>query len=188
MATEHKSEQMMQTALANGWKSEVIPDLSEFEITQNADSILWNVYCQRGHEALHVVFTGDRQTSASYSYGDYRLHPARRAGVMDLLTHKPNPKKFKTEENTVEKMMEDRVIPWKPGAPALDILLAVLGREISWIRKMDGEVLTSYIPTESNEKSRHFRVYSNRHDERFLEWTNMEGFHAVRLDSIIEVS
>lgn len=178
---------MKQTALANGWKSEIIPETNVFDQTGNPDDIVWNLYALRGLEAMHVVFTGDRQTSAVYTYGEqYRQTPARRAPVIRLLTGKPNPKLLKGKESS-ENLLKTREIPWSPDAPALDILLAVLGKDISWIRKIDGEILTSYIPRESNQRSRNFRIYPGKNGDRFLEWTNNEGFHTVRIDSIVSV-
>ena len=186
--TEHKSELMKQTALANGWKSEVIPNLDKFNETGDINDIVWNVYCQRGLEAMHVVFTGERQTSAVYKYGSHhRLTPARRAPVMRLLTGTPDPKKLKGRQSGEELIQNHRQVPWADDAPALEILMAALGKDISWIRRIDGETLTAYIPAESNKKSKNYRVYSNKNGDRFLEWTNTEGFHTVRLDAIISV-
>ncbi|QLF83944.1 hypothetical protein SEA_BECKERTON_59 [Mycobacterium phage Beckerton] len=186
--TEHKSEQMKQTALANGWKSEVIPNLDEFNRTGNPDDIVWNVYALRGLEAMHVVFTGDRQTKATYTYGEnYKLTPARRAPVIALLTGTPDPKKLKGKQSGEELIQNHRSVPWEDDAPALDILMFCLGKDISWIRRIDSEVMTGFIPEESNKKSRNYRVYENKNGDRFLEWTNAEGFHTVRIDSIISV-
>ena len=59
----------MQTALANGWKAQVKPEIPE---NGNAFEIVWNLYCIRGQESMHVVWIGDRQTEATYVYGSQR--------------------------------------------------------------------------------------------------------------------
>lgn len=185
--SEHKSELMKQTALANGWKAEIIPDLSNFNTTGDPDDIVWNLYAMRGLEALHVVFTGDRQTNAVYKYGEhFRTTPARRAPVLKLLTGQPDPARLKGQESA-ENLLESRSVPWDEDSPAIDILLACLGKEVTWVRRIDGEILSGYIPRESNQRSRNYRVYASKLGDRFLEWTNTEGFHTVRLDAIVSV-
>lgn len=191
---ENKAEQMMQTALANGWKSEVVPDMKGFEESGNPDDIIWRVYCLRGSEKLQIDFEGaeaERQVWAQYKYGDLKLRPARRAGVIRLLTGKADPRKFKgSSEESVENLLETRSVPWSPDAPFLEILLAVLGKQISWVRRIDGEVCSSHVPAASNKTSKYFRVLESppHSGRRILEWTNGEGFHAVGLDQIIDVA
>jgi len=179
---EHKSEQVMQIALSHGWKAQVKPIIPE---TLKADEIEWNLYCLRNQETLHVVWLGDLQISATYGYGDYRLYPARRAGVIKLLKGKPNPKKLDNTET--ESLLENRTIPWESDTPAMDIMLAVLGKQITWVRKIDGEVCSAVITRQSNLGSKWFRVYDHKNGRR-IDWVDYEGFHTVAIDQIIDVS
>ena len=118
----------MQIALSYGWKAQVKPVIPE---TLNADEIEWNLYCLRNQETLHVVWMGNLQVSATYAYGEYRLYPARKAGVIKLLKGKPDPKKL---GSATDSLLEDRMIPWEKDAPAMEIMLAVLGKQITWNR------------------------------------------------------
>src|ERR1700760_61603 len=115
---EHKSEQMLQTALAQGWKAQIKP-----EIPEDADyrNIVWNLYAIRGQETLHVIWIGDRQQPGLYTYGDHVTHPAHRAAVVKLLTGKPDPRKLKAEH--IEVLTQTRSVPWDADAPAIDIML-----------------------------------------------------------------
>ena len=179
---EHKSEQVMQIALASDWKAQVKPVIPE---NLNADEIEWNLYCIRNQETLHVVWLGDRYLSATYAYGDYRLYPARPAGAIKLLKGRPDPRKLNKDET--ESLLEDRMLPWDHDAPALDIMLAVLGKQIIWVRKFDGEVCNAVVPKSSNLGSKWFRVYEHPNGRR-IDWVDFEGFHTVAIEQIIEVS
>src|SRR6516162_1857208 len=130
---------MMQTALANEWKAQVVPEVPE---NLKPDEIIWNLYALRGQESLHVVFMGNRQESATYVYGDHRTNPAHRAAVIKILTGRPDPRKLVKLEGheLIERVQDLKEVPWEHDAPAMDIMLAVLGKEITWVRKIDGGI------------------------------------------------
>jgi hypothetical protein len=178
---EHKSEQVMQIALASGWKAQVKPVIPE---NLNADEIEWHLYAVRNQETFHVLWIGDRQTEAVYGYGDYRLYPARRAAVIKILKGRPDPKKLNKEET--ELLLEDRVLPWSQDSPAMDIMRAVLGRQITWVRKLDGEICSAVVVKSSNLGNKWFKVYDHANGRR-LDWLDFEGFHTVAIEQIIGV-
>lgn len=180
---EHKSEQMMQQALANDWKAQVQPTVPANGMY---DEIVWDLYCVRGQEAMHVQWVGDRQIEAVYSYGDFRQYPPRKAAVLKIITGRPDPRKLKRE--TVGELLEDRSIPFEQDSPAMDILLAVLGKQITWVRKIDCEILSGVVEKETNLGKKYFRVYTANSGRRLLEWQDREGFHAVALDQIVDVA
>jgi hypothetical protein len=64
-----------------------------------------------------------------------------------------------------------------------------MNRDITWIRKIDGEVCSATVHVNKQSKSalKYFRVYETPKDTRVLEWTDETGFHAVGLDQIINV-
>lgn len=176
---EHKSERMMQTALANGWKAQI-----KVEIPENgqANEIVWVLYAIRDKESLRVWWTGELQTGAVYAYGDYRKYPHRKAGVLKLITGTPNPGKL--QKIDVEEI---RSISFNMDSPAIEILLEVLGKTVTWVRGFDGEILNGFVEKETNLGKPYFRVYSASSGRRILEWQDREGFHAVGLDQIISV-
>lgn len=179
MQDEHKSERIKQVALSNGWKAEVVPKLHVFEQTSDPSDIEWHVYAIREKETLHVIYRGNRYISGAYSYGSYRQSPARSGAVIRLLTGKPNPRWLDA--------LAVRV-PWEPDAPALDIMKAVYGRSITWIRKIDQEICEARIDKEVNRGNKYFRLSESKAGRRILEWQDREGFHAVGLDQIIDVN
>lgn len=176
----HKSEQMMQLALSYGWKAQIKP---EIPASGNSKEIVWNLYCVRGRETMRVTWVGDRQQDDGvYTYDNYRRNLYRTTSAVRLLKGVPNPKWGKTEE-----LLKDREIPFNSESPAMEILLAVLGKDIVWIRKIDGEVLKGTVEKETNLGKKYFRIYSASTGRRILEWQDREGFHAVGLDQIIDV-
>lgn len=184
---EHKSERLMQTALAHGWKAQVKTNIPE---NMNADEIVWDLYCLRKLETIHVQFLGNRQIGSTYTYAkNYSSNPTHRAAVVALLTGQPNTRRLKIEDVQTD-IEELRSVPWQKDSPAIEIMLAVLGKDITWVRKIDGEVCRSTVGKRSNLGSRHFRVYESppQSGQRVLDWTDYEGFHTARIDSIIEVS
>lgn len=188
--TEHKSEQMMQTALANEWKAQVVPEVPE---NLKPDEIIWNLYALRGQESLHVVFMGNRQESATYVYGDHRTNPAHRAAVIKILTGRPDPRKLVKLEGheLIERVQDLKEVPWEHDAPAMDIMLAVLGKEITWVRKIDGGIQQGTVVREMNLGNKYFRVYESppQSGQRVLSWNDAEGgFRTVRINSIIDVA
>lgn len=182
---EHKSERIKQAALKHGWKSEVVPKLEKYEKSGNPADIEWHVYAMRGKETMHVLYIGNRFISSTYSYGSWKQYPARSGGVLKLLAGKPDPRKL--EGTNAELLLESRALPWNDDTPALDIMLAVLGKTISWVRKIDGEVCTAHLDKTTNLGKSYFRVRETNQGRRILEWQDREGFHAVGLDQIITV-
>ena len=188
--TEHKSEHMMQTALANEWKAQVVPEIPE---NLRPDEIIWNLYALRGQESLHVVFIGNRQDHATYVYGDYRTKPDCRVAVIKILMGKPDPRKLVRlrGHEIVEKIRDLRTVPWEHDSPAIDIMLAVLGKEITWVRKIDGGIQQGTVVREMNLGNKYFRVYESppQSGQRVLSWNDAEGgFRTVRINSIIDVA
>lgn len=182
---EHKSERIKQAALKYGWKSEVVPKLHRFEKSGDAADIEWHVYAMREKETIHVMYLGNRFISSTYSYGTHRQYPARSGGVLKLLAGKPDPRRL--EGSTVESLLEARSLPWQDDTPAMEIMLAVLGKTISWVRKIDGEVCTAHIDKQTNLGKPYFRIKETNNGRRILEWQDREGFHAAGLDQIINV-
>jgi hypothetical protein len=66
-------------------------------------------------------------------------------------------------------------------------MLAVLGRTITWVRKIDGEICSAYIEKSTNVGKPYFRVAQSKAGRRILEWQDREGFHSVGLEQIINV-
>lgn len=184
MENEHKSERLKNVAINHGWKAQVVPKLDKYEKTGDPATIEWHVYAIRDKETIHVYYLGNRFISSTYSYGSVKLYPARSGGVVRLLAGKPDPRKL---EGDAESLLESRSVPWDDETPALDILLAVLGKNISWVRKIDGEVCTAHLDKGTNLGKTYFRVKQTSSGRRILEWQNREGFHAVGLDQIIGI-
>lgn len=182
---EHKSERIKQAALQYGWKAEVVPKLHRFEKSGDPGDIEWHVYAMREKETIHVTYMGNRFISAKYTYGTHCQYPARSGGVLKLLTGKPDPRKL--EGSSPEQLMESRSVPWSDDTPALEIMLAVLGRTITWVRKIDGEVCSAYLDKATNAGKTYFRVTQTKAGRRILEWQDREGFHSVGLEQIIDV-
>lgn len=183
---EHKSERLKQTALQNSWKAEIIPNLDKYERTGNPFDVEWHFYAKREKETIHVQYTGDRFTASTYKYGDYVSNPARSGAVIKLLTGRPDPRKLGGSDS--ESLLANRYIPWEKDAPAIDILRSVLGKTITWVRKLDGEIDSAYVDRETNLGKKYFRLYESKAGRRILEWQDRQGFHAVCVDQIIDVS
>ena len=185
MEKEHKSERIKQAALANGWKAQVVPKLEKYEKTGDPAAIEWHVYAIRDKETIHVTYLGNRFISSTYSYGTHKQYPARSGSVLRLLAGKPDPRKL--EGSNPEQLMEARSVPWDDETPALEVMLAVLGRTITWVRKIDGEVCSAHLDKVTNLGKAYFRVTQTKSGRRILDWQDREGFHSVGLDQIIEV-
>lgn len=183
---EHKSERIKHSALSYGWKAEVVPKLQRYEKSGDPADIEWHVYAMRDKETVHVLYLGNRFVSATYSYGKHKQYPARSGAVMKLLAGKPDPRKL--EGSDPVQLLESRSVPWDDETPALEIMLAVLGRSITWVRKIDGEVCTAYLDKATNLGKTYFRVSQTKAGRRILEWQDREGFHSVGLEQIIDVS
>lgn len=181
---EHKSETLLHIALANEWKAQLIP---EIPLDGNVDEIVWNLNCVRDRERMSVIYRGNRLADATYSFnGDEPSHPQYRNNVVKLLENKPSIRKLKQSVPS-EDLVESRSVPWVKDDPAFLILKEVIGREISWVRRIDGVVCTAVVDAFYNTGSKYFKVYE-RNGNRFLEWIDVHGFHAVCLDAIIAVS
>ena len=182
---EHKSERIKQAALHNGWKAEVVPKLERYEKSGQPEDIEWHVYAMRDKETIHVLYLGNRFVSSTYSYGSHKQYPARSGGVVRLLEGKPDPRRL--EGSDPEVLLNTRHVPWGDDSPALDIMVAVLGKEVTWVRKIDGEICSGYVDKAINLGKPYFRLSQSKAGRRILEWQDREGFHAVGLDQIINV-
>lgn len=182
---EHKSERLKQVALANGWKAQVVPKLEKYEQSGDPAAIEWHVYAMREKETVHVFYIGNRFISSKYTYGSYCQYPARSGSVVKLLTGKPDPRKL--EGSSAIDLLDSRVVPWRDDTPALEVMLAVLGKTITWVRKIDGEICQAHVDKSLNLGKKYFRLYESKAGRRILEWQDREGFHAVGLDQIIDV-
>jgi len=181
---EHKSEKMANLAISEGWKAQVKPTIPE---SKRYDEIIWDLFCVRGEETLQVVFMGNRQVEATHTYMGRSTHPPHKAAVIRVLTGKPDLKKV--SKQALEKVIEVRDIPFDMDSPALDILKCVIGKDITWVRKLDGEVINSSIPRIQDTNPKYLRVLSSvTTGRRILEWQDREGFHAVGLDQIVNVA
>lgn len=183
---EHKSDRLKKTALAHGWKAQVSPKLDRYEKSKNPNDIEWHVYAIREKESIHVTYLGNRFISSTYSYGSYRQYPARSGSVVRLLTGKPDPRRL--EGTSPQDLLESRIVPWEEDTPAINILLSVLGKNVTWVRRIDGEICNAYVDKQTNVGKEYFRLYESKAGRRILEWQDREGFHAVGLDQIIDVS
>lgn len=74
--------------------------------------------------------------------------------MLKLLAGKPDPESRAPQS----ALLESRSLPWKEDTPALDIMLAVLGKTISWVRKIDGEICTAHLDKETNLGKAYFRI------------------------------
>lgn len=180
----HKSEQMMQTCLANGWKAQVKP-----EIPEDADpgGILWKLYALRNKETIQCTWLGNRMQGALYTHGDnHRLILNWRNQVLKLITGKPDLRKLKGED--IEKLIETRYVPWSYDTPSDKILAELIGRKITWIRSIDREICNAIVSIDRERRFLKLKESPPNSGRRVLEWADTYGFHAVRLDSIIDVS
>lgn len=186
---EHKIERLMQTALAEGWKAQIKTDIPE---DMDVSQIIWDLYCVRKQETMHVQYLGNAMQEGRYTYGKhYSLYPTHKAAVENILTSTPDPRNLRIKvEDIHEELEELRSVPWVADSPAIEIMRAVIGKDIIWVRKLDGQICRGTVSKHSNLGSRYFRVYHSPpdSDQRTLDWVDLEGFHSVRLDSIVEVS
>lgn len=179
---EHKSEFVMQTALANGWKAQIKPEIPTNPLYLN--QILWILYAIREPEYLRVIWEGDRFVEAEYDYHGHKRYPTHQKAVIKIIEGKPS---IRNLGLTADELMETRIIPFELSDPAMTILLAVLGKEITWVRKMDNEIMHGTVEKHTNLGKPYFRIYKTSTDRRILEWQDRTGFHAVGLDQIISV-
>ena len=188
---QHKSENLKQLALANGWKAEVYPDFEIFDTTNKVSDILYKLYAIREEENLKVVWQGNLQIDCLYTYGEYSQSPARKAGVVALITGQPDQKRFKKAhpELFVKEGPIDIGVPWDEDSAAIDIMLAVIQSEITWVSKLTGDEKSARVDVNLSEpgSARNFRVYEARSGRQILEWADSFGFHCVAVEDIIRV-
>lgn len=192
----HGADTMCAEAIELGWQAAVIVDVSEFEISQKYNDIVYKLYAQRDQETMFVAWRGNSQTEAHYNYGDYHLYPAWRGGVIKLLKGKPDPKKFsardkgRSSEDTYVELLKERNVPFDDDAPALKIMLAVLDKDIRWVSNAHGSVKerSEFCPKESNMGSVAFKLHTTQTGKRVLNFANNFGFHACYITDILEVS
>jgi hypothetical protein len=170
---------MMQTALSHGWKAQVKPQIPA---SGEPDDILWTLYAVRGEpeliETLKVVWKGDVQTQATYTFNGKVSDLYWRNRVLQKITGKPKPPRG---------LVDKSQLPFDLESPAFDVLLGVLGKKVTWVRRIDGEEMSARVPKETNLGKKFFRVYNSSTGRRILEWQDTEGFHAVGLDQIVSV-
>jgi hypothetical protein len=182
---EHKSEIMMQTALANDWKAQVKPTIPP---SRRYDEIVWDLYCVRDQEKLHVQWTGNRLTDATYKFYDKETNPTHKAAVLKIIEGAPSFRGV-SKDAAKEIIEEDIDLPFDLDSPALVVLKSVIGRDITWVRKIDGEICNAFVPKIKDTNPKYLRVFEARSTgRRILEWSDAEGFHAVALEQIIGVS
>lgn len=182
---EHKSERIKQAALSHSWKAEVVPKLHRYEKSGNVSDIEWHVYAMRDKETMHVTYLGNRFISGKYTYGSHAQFPARSGAVLRLLAGKPDPRRL--DGSDPDALLESRKVPWQEDSSAMDVMLAVLGKTVTWVRKLDGEICTGHVDKETNLGKKYFRLTQSKAGRRILEWQDREGFHSVGLDQIIDV-
>lgn len=191
MKEEHKSTEILRAATKYGWKAEVRTDLSVYDKTKQINDVIWNLYAMRGKETLKAIWNGERFDQANYVYGDHRRKLWWPVEVTKLLAGRPDPKKYRRKDTEVsyEEVIEDRSVPWKDDTPAMEVMLAVIRKEISWVRKFDGQVCSAFVDVDLKEKgsAKHFRVYDHQNG-RMLTWADALGFHTVAINQIIHVA
>lgn len=186
----HKSERLLEVAASHGWKAEVKADVHKYNETKDHHDVIWHLYGIRDKESIHVIWEGNRLAGGLYKYGDHTVKIWWKNEAIKLLIGKPNPAKFRVHGNIVASTGKlSHSIPWNNDSPASEIMLAVARKEIKWVRKIDGQVLSAFVDVNLHEQgsAKHFRVYDSNHG-RVLEWADAEGFHSVALDQIIDVT
>lgn len=171
----HKAEQMEVLANDNGWDTQLNLDgIDELERTGQLSELVWTLYAKRGRETIKVVWRGNRQEEAKYTFGKNHRIIWWKSEVLRYLTSEPK---------------ETKEIPWKEDSPAIDIMKACLRKTITWTRSIDGQECESFVDVDLREEgsAKHFRVYESKNG-RILEWADGYGFHSIALDRIVSVS
>lgn len=192
MSEEHKSERIRAVAISNGWESVVAPDLEEFTDTGNVADIQWVLYCKRDDETIKAVWKGDRFQTSTYTYGAYRLYPARSGSILRLLQGQPDPRKFAVVNPNATQPQNGEIprnVPWDDDeeVTAFTVLTSVVNKTITW-KGMAGNAKSEFCPADGNLRKAHFRVKTTNAGKRVLEWANNVGFNACYLDSIIDIT
>ena len=164
---------MMDLCLNNGWKAEVKTDIS-------GEEIVYKMYAMRQQETLIVEYQDTKLIRGDYAYGSaYKLKLNWKNQITKLVTGKPDPKRLAGSAD----IEDSKYVPWTPESTDEEILRSVRGCTVTWIRQLDGEVLSAVVPAH-----RTLKVSTTKAGNRNLEWADPFGFHAVRLDSIVQVS
>ena len=174
----HKSLVMLQLCLDHGWKAEVETNAEETQV-------VYRVFALRGQETLVVEYHDTKLIRGDYTYGsNYKLKLNWKNQIVKLVEGKPDPKRLAGSTD----IEEARYVPWTAESTDEEVLKSVVGCEIAWVRKFDGELLTGRIPVDREHK--HLRLVHSKGAEpkRILEWADPFGFHAVHLDAIVQVS
>lgn len=205
MTIDHKSEEMEILAKEHGWQTQLDVDLSKFEQTLELGDMIWTMYAKRDDEfgqpeTIKVVWTGNLQTECLYKYGNYTLRPVRKAPVVALLKGSPNPNNYRKGQDdsglSYEERIKNRKVGFDNDSSAFDILVAVIGKNVTWVRP-DHEnrfaegcesERTENVSKISNLGKSHFRVKTTLAGKRVLEWSNAAGFHACYIEDILSVS
>lgn len=191
--SEHKSSELERIAKANEWRTQIVPVFpDDFDDNPDANRIEWNLYGVRDGEMMHVKWEGDLQVMATYTCGEYTLNPHRRGSVVRLLSSRPDIEKMSkalAQKLTPEEMVKARQIPWDDDAPAIEIMQAVIGKEVTWLRRFDGQVCSARVHVNLKDPitRRHFKICEHANG-RNLEWVDSYGFHAVALEQIVGVA
>lgn len=191
----HKSEDMKQLCLANGWKAEVYPYLADFEKSGDVNDLKWTLYAMRGEEpaleTLKVVWYAELQNECAYTYGEfYKLTPARKAPVIKLITGTPDLKKLRIPGAPEIEGPHWGELVLEEDLAAFDIMLAVVNHRIFWINRMTGDEKEAIVSVDLRDagSARNFRVYEAPNGRRILEWADAFGFHAVGIDQIYKIT
>lgn len=201
---DHKCERLEKIAKKYGWETQIVSEMEDFEESHDLNDIIWKLYCIRGSESISCWWKGNLYQEGLYAFGTYRTNPARSGAIIKLLKDLPDQKKM-TKINAVdrspvnttlsqEQIAEIRDVPWEDSnAPAFDILVGVIGKTITWVKKSiytdsGYETKIQPCPKESNLGKAHFRVKTTSAGKRVLEWSNSFGFQACYIDDIIDVS
>lgn len=169
----HKAEQLEKLAVDNGW--ETFLDVSNIdELRPDLREVIWTLYARRGRETLKVMWKGNKQEEASYTFNKNRRILWWKSEVIRYLTSDPK---------------EIRDVPWNSDTPALEVMRSCLRKTITWTRSIDGAEMESFVDVDLREEgsAKHFRVYEAKKG-RILEWADQYGFHAIALDQIVSVS
>lgn len=177
----HKSEKVLAVALENNWEAEIVTNA---EPSMDIKDVTWVLYAMRGAEALKAPWRGNLMECGLYTYGEYRHKLWWKTEVLKFLTGQPDPKKLKISSVTPTS------VPWTDETPAIDVMLAVVNRMVTYRRNIDGKILEAVVDVNLKREAsaKHFRVYVSKSGRRMLEWVDGVGFHAIALDQIINVT
>ena len=109
---------------------------------------------------------------------------------MKILSGKPDPTKLNGHTSgrlAQPDILMYRRVDWTDETPAFDILVKVIGKEITWA-KTTGEIVSEKCPKDGNLGQPHFRVYTTKAGKRVLEWCNQFGFQACYVNNVLEVN